>query len=127
MKKRVLLIDDDPVVTAAYRNLLRAKQFEVETASNGDAGYQAVLHFKPEVILLDLDMPIANGIHFLRRIRRVPHLRSIPIIVFTASGLRNRVLGAVEAGATRVLYKVRERPHHVLDAIGNTALCPNTP
>jgi len=127
MKKRVLLIDDDPVVTAIYRNLLRARRCEVEVATNGEAGYQAVLEFKPELILLDLDMPIAGGTQFLRRVRKVPELRSIPIIVFTASGIRNRVMGAWEAGATQVLYKFRERPGRVLEAIGNTALCPNTP
>src|SRR4051794_33209612 len=108
MKRRVLLIDDDPIVTAIYRNLLRAKRCEVETASNGDLGYQAVLRFKPELILLDLDMPVYNGFHFLRRMRKVQSLRRIPIVVFTASGLRTRILGAWEAGAAQVLYKSRE-------------------
>ncbi len=121
--KRVLLIDDDPVVTAVYRNLLRAKRFVVETACNGDDGYRAVLRFEPEIILLDLDMPIASGMQFLRRIRKVQRLRSIPIIVFTGSGFRHRVTGAWDAGATMVLYKMRERPHRVLEAIGNTAIC----
>ncbi len=126
MKKRVLLIDDDPIVTAIYRNLLRAKRCDVETANDGETGYQAVLKFKPDLILLDLDMPIFSGTQFLRRVRKVNSLRRIPIIVFTAPGLRNRIIGAWEAGATQVLYKERERPGRVLEAIGNTALCPNT-
>jgi sigma-B regulation protein RsbU (phosphoserine phosphatase) len=125
--KRVLIIDDDPVVSAIYRNLLRAKRCEVEIACNGDLGYRAVLRFKPDLVLLDLDMPVYNGFHFLRRMRKVLSLRRIPIVVFTASGSRNRIIGAWEAGATQVLYKLRERPGRVLEAIGNTALCLHTP
>lgn len=121
--KRVLLVDDDSVVTAIYKNLLRARRWEVEVACNGEQGYQKMLKFKPHLILLDLDMPIASGTQFLRRVRKVPALRAIPIIVFTASGIRNRVVGAWDAGATLVLYKERERPGRVLEAIGNTAVC----
>ena len=120
--KRVLLIDDDPVVTSIYRNLLRAKRYDVEVANNGEQGLQAVMRDPPDIVLLDLDMPLISGLQFLHRVRKQPSLKSLPIIVFTGSGIRRRIVNAWEAGATQVLYKVRDQPHRVLEAIRNTAV-----
>lgn len=115
--KRVLLIDDDKVVTAIYRNLLRAHGDQVEVAINGEDGFKLARSFQPDLILLDLDMPIMTGLQFLRRIRKDHGLRSTPIVVFTGTTLRSRVLSAREAGASVVLHKLRERPHHVVGAL----------
>ena len=119
--KTILLIDDDPVVTSIYHNLLRAKRYEVRVARNGEEGFHAVMAHRPDLVLLDLDMPIFTGLQFLHRVRKQPGLKELPIIVFTGSGIRRRILNAWEAGATQVLYKVRDKPHRVLEAIGNTA------
>ncbi len=124
--KKILLVDDDPILTAIYRNLLRGYHYDVTVAINGEQGFQMAMRHKPDLVLLDLDMPISSGLQCLRRIRKLPVFNHMPIIVLTGTSIGRRVLSATEAGATLVLYKGRDRPYRVLEAIRQTAVLKGT-
>ncbi|MFT4294872.1 MAG: response regulator transcription factor [Micropruina sp.] len=102
---RVLVVDDDPAVRAAYRAFLgRQPGFEVVgEARNGEEGVQADERLGPDVILMDLDMPVVTGVEATRRITaRRPD--ACVVVLTTFSGHAD-VVAALRAGASGYLLK----------------------
>jgi len=83
-RTRILLVDDEPdlVTTVEYR--LRFANCDVITACNGQEGLEKATADKPDLILLDTNMPVMNGHEMLERLRADPDLKSIPVIMLTA-------------------------------------------
>jgi CheY-like chemotaxis protein len=96
----VLVIEDDPDLRESLVEMLRHQGHRVTEASNGRAGLE-LLHRDPppDVIVLDLMMPVMDGVEFLHQARSETALRDLPILVLTASGLPK------PAGATDALRK----------------------
>ena len=114
---KVLVIDDDPIIVAMYKKQFEAGGFEVASANDGDEGYRAIGSFKPDVVLLDLNMPNVSGPEWLRRVRAQPELKSLPVVVLTAGTFASQVRAAKEAGATQVLNKGRLDAKRVAEVI----------
>lgn len=66
MTKRILIIEDEAPLREAFAMLLKAEGYEVELADNGKAGLQKINLFRPDLVLLDLLMPVMNGLEFLQ-------------------------------------------------------------
>jgi CheY-like chemotaxis protein len=122
--KKVLVIDDDPVIVAIYRKMFEAQDFEVESAVDGEQGFLAVERFKPDIVLLDLNMPTVSGTEWLRRVRAQPGLSKLPVVVLTAGTFGSQVQAAAEAGATQILSKARKDAKQVVDVV-RSALAGN--
>jgi two-component system, chemotaxis family, chemotaxis protein CheY len=83
---RLLVVDDDPDGVEAMRFLLESSGFSVDTASNGREALQTMRRGpSPDVVILDLLMPVMNGWEFLDEVRHDDRLASIPVIVVTGS------------------------------------------
>ena len=67
--KKMLIIEDDQIVGTIYRHKCQAEGFQVELAGDGEAGWNAIQSFKPDVVILDLMLPKLNGVEILTRIR----------------------------------------------------------
>jgi NarL family two-component system response regulator LiaR len=114
---RILLADDHPIVREGLRAVLETQpDFEVigtpEQAASGDEALHLALELQPDILLLDLEMPVMDGVETIRRLRQ--HLRLDPrkgdgfrprIIVFTAFDNDERIIAALEAGANGYLLK----------------------
>lgn len=83
---KIAIIEDDPVISQMYRMKFESEGFEVQLASDGQKGVELVENFRPDIILLDLNMPIMNGIDALRAIRDTSEGRNIPVIILTNLG-----------------------------------------
>ncbi len=84
--KRILLIDDNPLTRESISMILAAAGYCVALANNGaDALQRLREHRRPDLILLDLAMPVLDGQHFRREQQQNPALAAIPIIVFSAA------------------------------------------
>ncbi len=116
----VLLVEDDAVTRAMTRNMLEKEGWRVTEAENGQAALLAMESDRPNLILLDLLMPVMDGFEFADKVRAHPEWRSIPIVVVTAHDLtgaeRRRLNGYVEtilqkAGTSRdtLLQQVRDQ------------------
>ena len=102
--KRILLIDDNPVTREAISMILAADGYCVALANNGaDALHRLRAHRRPDLILLDLAMPVLDGQHFRREQQEDQALASIPILVF--SGAEAADEEAVALGAAGCLHK----------------------
>jgi len=110
---RILLADDHPIVREGLRAVLETQpDFEVigspEQAASGDEALRLALELQPDILLLDLEMPVMDGVETIRRLRQHPrygegfHPR---IIVFTAFDNDERIIAALEAGANGYLLK----------------------
>jgi len=67
---RVLIVDDNEGLTALMKEMLETEGIcQVETAENGEDGYLAFFHFKPDIILTDIEMPVKGGIEMIKEIR----------------------------------------------------------
>jgi CheY-like chemotaxis protein len=116
---KVLLIDDDPIIVAMYKKTFEARGFEVQSAADGEEGYRAIGTFKPDAVLLDLNMPNVSGPEWLRRVRGQPELRDLPVVVLTAGTFASQIRAAKEAGATQVLNKGRLDAGRVAEVIAS--------
>ena len=83
---RILIIEDDDVSRELMRMTLEKRGYEVTVAEDGVRGYDTALFVKPDLILTDIRMPAADGIHVVRRVRDTESLEETPILVTTAFG-----------------------------------------
>jgi DNA-binding NarL/FixJ family response regulator len=102
---RILLADDHPIVREGLRAVLETQaDFEVVAeAASGDEALRLTLTLLPDILLLDLEMPVLDGVETIRRLRQQqPAAR---VIVFTAFDNDERIIHAVQAGANGYLLK----------------------
>lgn len=123
--KKVLIIEDDPVVAHIYRTRLEKEDYSVETCADGQAGFYRIHEFHPDGVLLDLMLPKMNGIDILKKIRAQSQFSRIPIIVFTNAYVPNMIQEAFSAGASHVFNKATLTPRQILDSL-HSLISPGT-
>ncbi|MEU6741716.1 response regulator transcription factor [Streptosporangium sandarakinum] len=107
---RVLLVDDQPLIRAGFRALLEAEDDlqVVGEAGDGARGLALVREHLPDVALVDVQMPVMDGIETTRRIAADPALAGVHVVILTNYGLDEYVFDALRAGATGFLVKDTE-------------------
>lgn len=80
---KILIVDDDEGVTTTFARMLRLEGFEVRTAMNGESGLREASASRPDAIILDLRMPLVDGLRFLRRLRADAGQRNTPVAIVT--------------------------------------------
>lgn len=83
-KKKILLIDDDPDFVQAVQVIVESGGYEVRVAYDGKEGLEAVAEEKPDLIVLDVMMPVMNGHEACAELKSNPETAGIPIILLTA-------------------------------------------
>lgn len=104
-RKKVLIIDDNPDTLQVVGDLLEDHHYECHTVSSSSEGMTTAATWKPDLILLDLMMPGMSGFGFLRKIKGMPELSKIPIIVLTSLGDQEVAHEALDLGAKGFLRK----------------------
>ena len=82
----VLIIDDEKFVHDIIEKILKDQNYQIVNAYNAEQGFQVAKKVKPKVILLDIQMPIADGYTFLNRIKKDKNLKKIPVMIISVSG-----------------------------------------
>src|SRR5437868_1145765 len=80
---KILIVDDDEGVTQTFARMLRLEGYEVRTAVSAETGLQEAEAVHPDAIILDLRMPLVDGLGFLRRLRQNDTHRSTPVAIVT--------------------------------------------
>jgi two-component system response regulator PrrA len=81
--RSILIVDDDRSVADTFARMLKLEGFTVSTALDASAGLALADAIRPQAIILDMRMPLINGIQFLRQVRARPHLADIPVAIVT--------------------------------------------
>lgn len=103
---RIMVVEDDSLLQRLYVDILQREGFEVLLRSTGGDGLRAAPLDKPDLILLDVNLPDGNGIDFCRSLKADKLTRHIPVVIVTgeARELSNRVAG-LDGGAEDYLFK----------------------
>jgi len=97
MSKRILVVEDEEDNRKILRDLLTNAGFEMIEAEDGEKGVAAAIRERPDLILMDMQLPVLDGYEATRRIKARPELKSVPIIAVTSYALRgdeNKVIAA---------------------------------
>ena len=102
---KVLIVEDSPTAIAALEQILRREGHEVSVAMDGLSAFAMLSRFKPEIILLDIGLPMIGGMELCLAIRQTPQFEFIPIIIVTGSHKHINVKMAQQFGANAYLTK----------------------
>jgi CheY-like chemotaxis protein len=107
---RVLVVDDDPGILEFLEALLTDEGYEVACAPHGAAALALVSQYQPDIILLDMRMPVMDGVEFLRHYYQIPG-RHARVVVMTAAQDIQQIASRVTTATTI------EKPFHITDLL----------
>ncbi len=113
--KKILIVEDEPVIATIYRNKFVRAGFAVEVAVDGAEGLQKIASWQPDLVLLDIMLPRINGLELLRKIRSDEATCSMPVIVYSNSFTATIADEARSLGASQMLSKSDTRPNQVIE------------
>ena len=101
----ILIVDDEQIIRQLFQKVLEQDGHDVVTADNGQEALAAMQLHAPDLVLLDLNMPVMDGLSFLRLMRRNENWKDTPVVILSALADRQRVLGAGSLGVRDYLVK----------------------
>lgn len=104
-KATVLIVDDEPFNIEVLEQAMEENDYRVLTASNGKEAWEKIQSDEPDLVLLDLMMPVMDGFEVLAKVKDDPMLRNIPIIIVSAEQDSKNVVKGIKQGAEDYLTK----------------------
>lgn len=114
---RVLIIEDEPALRDIYATKLRMEGFDVLEAADGIEGLDMAAHDAPEVILLDVILPIKNGFEVLKDLKANPKTAAVPVIILSNLGQDYEVKQGIALGAECFLTKANLTPARMVSEL----------
>ena len=103
--KRVLIAEDDPHIVVSLEFLLEQAGYEVQVAADGEETLRALKSLRPDLILLDLMLPLVDGFEICAQLRADPDLAGIRVVVLTAKGRATEIEKGLALGADAYVTK----------------------
>jgi len=103
--KKALVVEDHPDLLGVFCQLLEAWDFDVVSANTGKEGVEKAIEEKPNLILMDIMMPVMDGREATRRIRSNPETKDIPVLAITALTKESELRECIEAGCNDYMLK----------------------
>jgi DNA-binding response OmpR family regulator len=120
-KIKVLLAEDDKFISKAYSEGLKNEGLEFKQVANGKLALELMKEFKPNIVLLDLMMPIKSGFEVLTEMRLDAELKKIPVIILSNLGQESDIKKGKELGAVDYLIKSDHSLNDVIQKIKEQA------
>lgn len=114
---KIAIVEDDPVISQMYRMKFEADGFDVKLADNGKRGVALIEDFRPDMILLDLQMPEMTGDEVLERIRKEAWGKDIPVIILTNLGAEEAPKSLKGLGIHSYIVKAEFTPRQVVQRV----------
>jgi DNA-binding response OmpR family regulator len=89
--KKILIVEDDQVLRDFYVDFIKQEGYLVVHAENGQQGLVVAISERPDLIILDLIMPVMDGKDMLRELRKIPDFKTLPVIILTNAGSINNM------------------------------------
>jgi CheY-like chemotaxis protein len=122
----ILVVEDEPGLNKAYQIILTTAGYEVASALNGEEALKLASDPEPALILLDLRMPIMDGIDFLRRYKLKEEHPNVRVIVFSNYDMQKEIDEAYGLGADRYILKALASPKELTRLVKATLAEPKT-
>ncbi len=117
---RILIVEDDRDLNNAYSIILRHEGHQVVEAFDGKEAIEKLADFKPDLILLDLLMPVMGGLEFLQQWDALNKHRDVKVLIFTNMENSPEVAEAYKLGANRCIIKSWTAPHNLAKVVSDT-------
>lgn len=117
---KLLIVEDDKSILDLYNLKLTKVGFNVFTAENGEKGWELAQKELPDLILLDVMMPVMNGFEVLKKLREKKETANIPVIILSNYGEVDQMTKGFLVGATDYLVKAEHTPSDVVDIVNET-------
>jgi DNA-binding response OmpR family regulator len=114
MTTKIVIADDEPNIVISLEFLMQRNGYEVRTAGDGEAALQLVNSFRPDLILLDIMLPLKSGYEVCQKMRESPDLKDTKIVMITAKGRDIEVTKGLALGADAYITK----PFSTQDLLG---------
>ncbi len=101
----LLVIDDSPAIRKAIRRILEPMGFAVREAGDGQQALDEVRKARPRAILCDIDMPVMDGLTFVRELRAIGAMADVPVIMCTTHNTFEKIQQAMGLGANEYIMK----------------------
>lgn len=112
---KILIVDDDEGVTQTFARMLRLEGYQVRTAINAESGLRLAEESHPDAIILDLRMPLLDGLDFLRRLRAHDEQRRTPVAIVTGDYFLD---DAISTELRELGAELRFKPMWLEDLVG---------
>lgn len=119
MSKKILIIDDDERLVGLYAMALKNQGYEVETSLDGKTGLSKIAEAKPDLVLLDVMMPVVSGFVTLDTIKSMPDTENIKVVMLTALSDDKMKERALSLGADDYIVKTQLNVVEVIERINN--------
>lgn len=116
---KVAIIEDDQAISQMYRIKFEAEGYDVETAENGKLGLELAKKMRPDVILLDLMMPIMSGEEMLAALRKTDWGKDMKVIILTNKGEQEIPPEVKELNVISLILKADMTPRQVAELVKN--------
>ncbi|MGI9535270.1 MAG: response regulator [Thermodesulfobacteriota bacterium] len=113
---RILVIEDEELLRNLYSELLEMKGFKVDTSTDGQEALEFLKDTKPDLMLLDVNMPNIDGVEFLRIIKKDNKLKKIPVLLITGVIQVEKISACLDLGAVGYIEKANS-PVEVISKI----------
>jgi len=119
MAKKILIVEDDKILSELLEKKLKEAGFEVALAFDGEEGLASLRAAKPDLVLLDIMMPLKNGMEVMEEMNKNPEtsLAKIPVIIISNSGQPVEIERVLELGAKDYLSKAEFNPQEVIEKV----------
>ncbi len=108
-KIKVLIVDDEPIGRQLLQAVLLPEGFEIYLAEDGEKAIQVAQQFQPQIILMDIMMPVMDGYQTVKNLKKIDSLKNIPVIMVTALEDRDSRIKGLEVGAIDYITKPFDR------------------
>lgn len=117
MSTKIAIIEDDAALAQMYRIKFEAEGYTVQTAENGELGLELIKTFRPEMVLLDLMMPIMGGDVMLAKLRDTDWGKAVKVIVLTNRGEQEVPEEVRQLGVEALILKAAMTPKQVAEVV----------
>lgn len=114
---KIVIVEDEPSINDMYRMKLKLSGYDVATAFNGEEGLKVVKQFEPDLILLDLRMPVMSGDVMLEKLRETDHGANIRVIILTNISRDEAPHKLRLLHVDRYIVKAHHTPSQVIDVV----------
>lgn len=116
-KKSILIVEDEPELAEVYQTLLEQAEYDVRVAHNGKDALKVATEHKPHLILLDLRMPVMDGVGFLEEFDVKDKHPDVKVVVFSNYDMQDEIDDAYRLGADRYVLKAWASPRELLQIV----------
>ncbi len=114
---KILIIEDDPVISRMYQRVLKLSSHVAEIAEDGEVGLEMVRAVTYDLIVLDIMMPKVNGLDVLKQLKAHQETALVPVVILTNSVSDKVIKAAMAMGAARYLLKSDHDPMEVVEIV----------